>query len=246
MITRDIEIRRLGEITINQLLYHLGGWDRDVSFDPMLRAREIAKILGKSSPASSMDVINYMLDQPLQYSPGTKYAYSNFGYNLLGRVIEKASGKSYINFIQDDILSPLGIRDIQLGRTLPEYRAAREVKTYDDPFIGESVFRSGVMVPMPDGGFYLEAMDSHGGLIASAPDLVLFANKFGKHGDPLKIGEHKNETQEGSLPGTTSTLIWRANGVVIAAIVNKRRDSSSEQPYTLTKILDDANDAMRW
>lgn len=46
-----------------------------------------------------------------------------FGYCVLGRVIEKASGRAYIDYVRDEVLAPLGITRVALGRTLPTDRA---------------------------------------------------------------------------------------------------------------------------
>ena len=120
-----------------------------------------------------------MLGQPLDFDPGGRYAYSNFGYCILGRVIERISHEPYEKYVRDHVLSPLGIHDMRLGRTLPEFRAEGEVKYYN-PRTLPSVFppNLGQRVPSAYGGWNLEAMDSHGGWIASAPDLVRFACAF--------------------------------------------------------------------
>jgi N-acyl-D-amino-acid deacylase len=70
---------RWKQITIRHLLQHTGGWDRDKSFDPMFRSRAIARESGISSPPGARDIIRYMLGQPLDFDPGTRYAYSNLG-----------------------------------------------------------------------------------------------------------------------------------------------------------------------
>ncbi len=170
---------RVRQITIRHLLRHTAGWDREQTFDPMGRPHTIARELGVTPPASQADIIRYMLGQPLQHDPGTKHAYSNFGYCVLGRIIEKLSGKTYEQYVQDEILRPLGITDMRIGRTLPDQRAPGEVRYYD-PGKGKNVMTPGEddEVPRPDGGFHLEAMDSHGGWIASAVDLVRFACAF--------------------------------------------------------------------
>jgi N-acyl-D-amino-acid deacylase len=167
----------LRKITLRHLLQHSGGWDRDQSFDPMFQSREIAAALGVPSPASSRDIIRYMLEKPLQFSPGTRYAYSNFGYCVLGRVIEKVTGERYEDFVRSRILRPAGVTSMRLGRTRLEDRAPGEVRYYGFPGSGlaPSVFPSGpARVPLPYGGFYIEAMDSHGGWLASATDLARF------------------------------------------------------------------------
>lgn len=165
---------RLDAITVRQLLSHLGGWDRDRSFDPMFRATQIAEALGTVPPAGAETVIRYMRGQPLDFSPGARYAYSNFGYAVLGRVIEQASGQSYGAYVTESVLRPMGITRMRLGRSLLADRAAGEVRYYDGGGTTSSVFPSGGSVPWAYGGFHLEAMDAHGGWIASAVDLARF------------------------------------------------------------------------
>lgn len=167
--------RRLAQITIRQLLHHTAGWDRDRSFDPMFRSREIARVAGEPPPAGPQAIIRYMLGRKLDFEPGTRYAYSNFGYCVLGRLIEAVSGLSYERFVQEKLLAPIGIRPMQLGRT--RTAASGEVCYYmRDATQAESVFPGTPRkVPWPYGGFYLEAMDAHGGWIASVTDLARFA-----------------------------------------------------------------------
>jgi N-acyl-D-amino-acid deacylase len=168
---------RLNEITVRQLLQHTGGWDRDRSFDPMFRPRLIAEKVGSPAPASPEAVIRYMLGQPLDFAPGTRFAYSNFGYCVLGRIIEKISGQPYASYVRQHVLAPLGVTSMRVGASLEGQQASGEVRYYTrDGSNAESVFpeRPG-KVPWPYGGFHLEAMDAHGGWIASALDLARFA-----------------------------------------------------------------------
>lgn len=169
---------RWKDITIRQLLHHTGGWDRDKSFDAMFKAVEFAKELNVPPPAKPRDVIRCMLGRPLDFDPGQRYAYSNFGYCLLGRVIEKKTGKRYERFVKQDVLKPIGITRMRIGRSLPAGRAKGEVRYYTrGNTTGPSVFgpNVGKKVPWQYGGWHLEAMDSHGGWIASAIDLCRFA-----------------------------------------------------------------------
>src|SRR5262249_30274495 len=91
---------RLPTITVRQLLQHTGGWDSSLSGDPMFNSTAIALAAGTAPPASAETVVRYMLGRPLDFAPGTRYAYSNFGYNVLGRIIERVSGQSYAAFVQ--------------------------------------------------------------------------------------------------------------------------------------------------
>jgi len=166
---------RLADVTVRDLLRHSGGWDRAVSFDPMFRSREIAAALGVAPPADAASIIRYMKGQPLDHDPGTVYAYSNFGYCLLGRIIEKVTGQAYDEYVKAAVLTPAGATGMRLGRSLEADRASGEVVYYDyagAPLAG-SVFDSGpAEVPWPYGGFAIEPMDAHGGWLASAGDLL--------------------------------------------------------------------------
>jgi N-acyl-D-amino-acid deacylase len=161
------------------LLQHTGGFDRAKSFDPMFRPVIIAKDLGVPPPAGPEHVIRYMLGQPLDFDPGSRYAYSNYGYCVLGRIIECVSGQSYESFVRNEVLKPLGATATKLGKTLE--RAAGEVKYRDaKPRQGTAILGPdfGKLVPMPYGAWQLEAMDAHGGWISTATDLVRFASAF--------------------------------------------------------------------
>ncbi len=177
LLEKDAEVDpRLHQVTILQLLQHTGGWDRDKSFDPMFRSFEIASALKVPPPAYQEHIIRYMFGKPLDFEPGTRDAYSNFGYCLLGEVIRQVSGQSYEDYVRKEILLPLGIKQMQLGKSLVP--APKEVQYYDEKnrqapaVMGD---RLGQPVPSPYGSFCLEAMDAHGGWIASTIDLVRFA-----------------------------------------------------------------------
>ena len=242
----EIPDPNLGKVTILHLLEHLGGWDRDKTFAPIFADKEISKALGKPLPVTQADIITFLNGQPLQYEPGTKCAYSNYGYCLLGRVIEQKTGLGYEDYIKRFILSPLGITRMQIGHSNLEDRAAGEV-TYESK--RESVYSA----------FNIENMDSHGGWLASAPDLVRFAAAFDDAADcPIlsadsietmfslpatidrenyKPGENyyacgwnvrdygngcRSTWHTGSLPGCYTFMARWSNGINCVALFNKR------------------------
>ncbi|TCL39435.1 beta-lactamase [Anaerospora hongkongensis] len=178
-------------ITVGNLLSHRGGWDRNstsVEFDPMFKSAFIQREMQLPGPPNPTQIISYMMSKPLDFNPGEKYVYSNFGYSILGRVIEKVTGMSYFEYLKQSVLIPAGINDIEIGRTLPQDRNPKEIKFYYHPGTMASVINSRIVSP-PDGGFYLEAMDSHGALIASSESLVKFAQKFWVSGQPRLEGQ---------------------------------------------------------
>jgi N-acyl-D-amino-acid deacylase len=197
---------RLNQVTIRHLLQHRGGWDRDKSFDPMFRSLRIAREFNEPPPAGPALILASMWKRPLDFDPGARSAYSNFGYCVLGRLIEKVSGRSYEEYVRDEVLAPLGIRGMRIGRTLESDRARGEVRYYvagKHAKTGRGVVgpKLGQDVPRPYGGWYLEAMDAHGGWIASAPDLVRFASAF----SPPRLGTVVNEK-------TVETMFARPEG----------------------------------
>jgi CubicO group peptidase (beta-lactamase class C family) len=171
---------RWKKVTILHLLQHRGGWDRDKSFDPMFRSPDICQEMKVAPPADQEAIIHYMLRQPLDFDPGERIVYSNFGYCLLGRVIEKVSGKGYEAYVKEKVLAPLGIKGMQLGKTLLKERAKGEVMYYDGEGTAIMGPNIGKQEPMPYGCWCLESMDSHGGWIASAEDLVRFGAAFNR------------------------------------------------------------------
>jgi CubicO group peptidase (beta-lactamase class C family) len=50
-------------------------------------------------------------DKPLEFEPGAKWNYSNSGYVLLGYLIEKVTGGTYAHFLQENVFTPLGMKD---------------------------------------------------------------------------------------------------------------------------------------
>lgn len=170
---------RLRDISVRHLLEHRGGWDRDKSFDAMFQSVRFAKAVGVDAPADQSTVISAMLSQQLDFVPGERYAYSNFGYCLLGRVVEKLTSRIYEDYVREKVLAPVGITTMKIGASRLEGRSANEVRYYH-PGIGKSVFQVDLDqdVPHAYGGWNLEAMDSHGGWIASASDIATFASAF--------------------------------------------------------------------
>jgi CubicO group peptidase (beta-lactamase class C family) len=183
---------RLASITVRNLLTHTGGWDRDRSGDITASHYNYAaaRAFRVPTPATAEQLIRYNLGARLDFEPGSSYAYSNFGFLVLGRVIEKVSGQKYEDFIREHVLQPLGIARMRLGRSLRSQRSAGEVRYYEPP--GSPLVRSiyskvPVLVPLAYGGFAMEAMDSQGGWIASPVDLLRFASMVeGSRGGVLR------------------------------------------------------------
>jgi len=213
------------EITVQHLLQHAaGGWANDDD-DPMF-----------SNPAmTAAQLISWTLaNRPLQNVPGSAYAYSNFGYCLLGRVIEKVTGQGYEAAVKALVLTPLGVSDMTIaGNTLAQ-RLPGEVKYYGQ--YGEDPY-----------SFNIHRMDSHGGWVATARDLAaLLVRVDGFAGKPdilqsatlatmtrpstvnlnygcgWAVNSSDNWWHQGSLPGTATEILRTARGWNFVMLANTR------------------------
>jgi CubicO group peptidase (beta-lactamase class C family) len=213
------------DITLHHLLTHTcGGWKNDGA-DPMFRRPEL----------DHRELIATTLrEQPLDHAPGSNYAYSNFGYCLLGRVIEEVSDKAYSSFIDDNVLVPCGIKDMKIsGNTFAE-RAENEVIYYGRN--GEDPYHMNV-----------RRMDSHGGWLATPEDIVrifIHCAGAGTASDLLReqtvkqmitaspanpgyasgwsVNEARHRWHGGSLPGTSTIAVRTAGGMCWAGFANSR------------------------
>ncbi|MFC7110268.1 serine hydrolase [Nonomuraea rubra] len=89
---------------------------------------------------------------PLDFAPGSRYAYSNYGYLLLGLIVEKASGMAYESYVKQKILAPAGVTRMRLGRTLKAQAAPGEI-VYESAQTSRTVTdASGAIVPAPTAG----------------------------------------------------------------------------------------------
>ncbi|MBI5765348.1 MAG: serine hydrolase [Planctomycetes bacterium] len=173
---------RINSVTVRDLLQHRGGWDVSVSgIDPMSQDFNISAELNVPLPVTTGNVIDFMKSRPLDNQPGLVFAYSNFGYCMLGRVIEAVTGQPYDAWIKANVLAPIGIQRIHRGRSEQGRQWAGEVP-YVDAYqrvvlsvMGES---TAPLVPLSYGGWNLSLLDSSGGWVTSAVDYAKFAATF--------------------------------------------------------------------
>ena len=82
----------------------------------MFQSVRFARALKVPPPAQQEDVIRCMLGVPLDFNPGERYAYSNFGYCLLGRIIEKITKQDYESYVKEHVFAPLGVHVARIGQ----------------------------------------------------------------------------------------------------------------------------------
>jgi len=221
----------LNDITIHHLLTHTcGGWS-NAKRDPMFL----------NTKMNHRELIAWTLKNiPLEQTPGTHYDYSNFGYCLLGRIIEKVAGIPYADAVQKNVLTKCGVDSMRIaGDTLAE-RAEHEVVYYgqnkENPY-----------------SMNIRRMDAHGGWMGTPTDLVKFAihvDGFDNTPDILRantlktmttpsrvhanyacgwvVNKTENWWHNGSIPGVMTILVRTASGLCWAAFTNTRATGISK------------------
>ena len=168
---------RFKDVTVDQLLTHSGGWARSRrNPDPVFNDYAPGSEIRKRLPASRKDFLKYMLGQPLQFDPGSRSVYDNFGYFLLGRMLESLPmgvGKTYESLAGEKLFQPLGLSRPRFGNSRFEERAPGEVLYHTAvPYLQANPDREGKpWVPGGYGDFDLKNMDAAGAWILSAPGL---------------------------------------------------------------------------
>jgi len=220
--------RWVEEIRIKHLLTHTGGgWQNDHT-DPMFG----------NAAMDHPQLIAWAIEKvPLQYRPGEHYAYSNFGFCILGRVIEKLTGVKYEQHVRDKILGLCGVTDMRVAGNTVEERVPGEVIYYGAG--QEEAY-----------GMNVRRMDSHGGWLATARDLAMFASHIdgqsarrnilnlasvremttpssanAGYAKGWTVNRIPNWWHTGSLPGTTALLVRTASGFCWSALANSREAS---------------------
>ncbi len=252
-IYQNILDPQVNNITVRNLLQHSGGWNSAVSGDPMFDAYNIATVMGTTPPANPSVVVQYILSHKmLDFAPNTQYQYSNFGFCVLGLVIEKITGQSYDAYVKYNVLSAAGITDMELAFNLQSNKLPNEVNYYDYPSapLAYSVYNNFSLVPWPYAGFNIEAMDAHGGWVASAADLCKFMVAIDKYvskpdillpstidtlikpslnninyGCGINVNANNNWWHLGSIPGTTTEFVVNRNQQLNWAILCNSRDN---------------------
>lgn len=172
--------RRLYKITIRDLLQMSAGWAHVAVTDPLFsdRLRNVTLHCTTSLRPNSTAVIRNLMQEPLDFDPGTDHVYSNVSYCILGKIVERISGKSIQNYVNELIIEPECLRTIKQGSTLQS--SAAEVKYYpcESGCDGVLPFLRSPVSQAYGGAFSLEAALASFGWIGSMPDLVRFVSTF--------------------------------------------------------------------
>ena len=205
--------KRIENITIKELLEHTAGWNHKKG-DPVFNTLYIARKEKIKPPVHIKDVINYTLEKKLDWKPGSRYCYSNFGYVVLGQVIEEITGMGYEEYVQFALLHPIGIYDMHIGHSFKDQKFENEVNYYDNDhkqmvwsFDGKKE-----LVPVMYGGNHMEILGAAGGWIASAPELAKFLSAIdGFNSRPDQISKKTLALMTEKNPDDKNLIGWRGS-----------------------------------
>ncbi len=262
---------RVYDITVQMLLEHSAGWDRSVDCfpnpttpypwffsgcDPIIAPLHVTQILGESNPVIEEYLIGFLLEKNLDFTPNTQYAYSNIGYLILSEIIEEISGVSYEEYMQQEIFNPLGIYDMYLAGNLLSDKQEREGEYIGNGYTTLDIYGNGNTVPWEYGGLAVDAMDGHGGWIATARDMVrllVAVDGFTTKPDILLpatintmvapstnnanyakgwlVNTSNNWWHNGTIDGTASYYVRSSNGYTWAIITNYREVGGNSNAF---------------
>jgi CubicO group peptidase (beta-lactamase class C family) len=145
--------RRLEAVTVEQLLVHRSGLMGNGEDDPIYGAMDKRVSTGKGYVAAARALLSeYLLKLRLIRDPGTRYSYSNTGYEVLSAMIEEKAGKPYEAYCREAVFGRLGIASPKLHpdwRVLggaggwympgPDYLAFLDIFSPEHPFLSQTV-----------------------------------------------------------------------------------------------------------
>lgn len=116
------DLTRANDITLLDLMNHVSGYPDYYPLDFVDRRMR--------QPIAPDELLRQYAGAKLDFEPGSKYSYSNTGYILLGRVVEKVSGKPFGEFLTERLFQPLGMHRTVHEPELSDPRLARGYTTF--------------------------------------------------------------------------------------------------------------------
>ena len=267
---RNIGDKRIEKITVEHLLRHQGGYSIRAG-DPLFNSSSVARQLGTGLPLDLDRMVRYAAETRLRYAPGESNLYSNLGYVVLTKVIEKVCGMPYERYICDSILAPIGCLDMHIGHSRYDDKFPNEVHYYEpeDTEPVESFDGSGKLVPRCYGGCDLQVLSGAGGWVASPTELMKFITAI----DPddskpdilnpstiaymtatdkgrypigwMQTTESDDWSRTGSLSGSSAMLKRQHDGYTWVFITNTSSWAGSRFPKKISAMMKQAMDKVK-
>jgi N-acyl-D-amino-acid deacylase len=243
---------RANLITVRMLRDHMSGLGGDYFFE----SRSAAMFFGVASPPSADTMVRWTARYPLAADPGTVYRYNNTNYALLSRVIERATGREWIDLVRE-LTASVGVTSWRLGQSLAEPGDEARYYEADQWRYAESVFDSEPgMVEWPYGGYNLESMGGAVSLVSTVVDMARYDLAVARGAIPApeekpiptQPGWSYTYIYNGSMPGHYSFLIriWNGTNLTVIAGTFNHRDAGAIDRSINQRILDAYNATTVW
>jgi CubicO group peptidase (beta-lactamase class C family) len=227
-------------ITVHMLLNHTSGITNYTNL-PEFWPKAIL-------PLSTDSMIALFKNKPLDFSPGTKWNYSNSGFFLLGVIVEKASGKSFTEYLLDNIIKKLGLKNTLMDNldSVLAYRAKGYGKNRDGVWQQamlismEGPYSAGAMVSTVEDLYqWTKALHNNQVLTAASTQKMLTPYKenygYGIGIDSLKT--HKRVSHNGGIPGFSSYLSYFPADDICVAVISNNGSNSTAVGIALESIM---------
>jgi CubicO group peptidase (beta-lactamase class C family) len=225
---------RSNQITVDELVNHTAGLPNSSGASPEFNMWTIERQANIDGPLSAAQFAAYLYGVPLTSNPGTTEVYSNDGYFLLQRIVEKATGQDYLTWVDAHVLAPVGIDDAVVTHTAADERRSNET-TCDDPNTGPSVLKPVRAPIVPDcyGGISVyEILGGPTSISISAQSLAKFIGTYNVYG---LGGRAPGYAREGSFVGSTSWMESLDNGYDFAFTFNAR-ENRQQQYFDISSL----------
>jgi CubicO group peptidase (beta-lactamase class C family) len=230
-----------GAITLHELLDHTSGIPDYTNFTDFGAAQ--------NSSATLAGLLARFQGQPLDFSPGMQWRYSNSGYIVLGLVVEKASGESYEQYLQRHIFTPLGMRDTGIDRGGSRVAAGyADDRLAADPMNMSVLFSAGGLYSTAgDLARWSQALDGDALLPAAERDL-LFSPAVSVPDDTGRsygygwflgaLDGHPYQAHGGNAAGFSASLVrFPQDGVLVIVLSNQANVDASGISFDLGKLM---------
>ena len=194
------------------------------------------------------DVAALFQDKPLEFTPGERWVYDNSGFFLLGMIVEKVSGKTYEQFVEEEIFRKLGMTHSRYGHSeeIVPLRAAGYSKG-DQGFRNTSFISmtqpyaaGALMSTVDDLAIWGRALQSEALLKKASLDRMLTAHRLPsgvstQYGYGIGVLDFRGThvlRHGGDIPGYTADVIWAPEERLFVAILSNN-DASDPRPEDL-------------
>ncbi len=232
------KLTRAREITLLDLINHVSGYRDYYPLDYV--DREMAR------PTTAEHIMTEYATMPLDFDPGTRWSYSNTGYTILGRVLERAGGKPLGTLLEERIFRPIGMRQTMYEPTRPERRA----NGYVSWALGDmepALLEGSGWIGAP-GGIWSTAADiarwdlalMRPGFLTPASREVLFGERILRDGTPtgyaggLSVAQNLGRTifqHGGATSGFSATNVFIPADTAAVVILSNTDQNISAGPF---------------